>query len=518
MKTNRFDDILRRKLQSIEPPYHESDWERMQSFIESKHPPTFWQRYGQAVLYGSGVAVITGLLITNITQLDENKRLLTEIKTVSQQVARQQKTIAIQRQIDTVFVTKYVDKTKIQPSIELNSETALGMSRVNGFDIGTVARNVEPNQSQFEGFRKEERRLNVAKAQNLEEHLNVGKVQNLANVGVSSFAGQGEPSGRLNVGKAANRGTIHSTNVGLNQSQTEQERLNVGMVQNLVNVGVTGLKQPNLANVEPIQSIKERVTGSESMNIEPLEPTEIVDLETDLADNVRNKKLKVRRPDELVWPTDSKKVRPVQLAHLPFRLQLGLSGSLENRLTGGGLSAEVLMGKHWSLNVGIDAVKIAGTNFLSDEQFNKKSKQEFRDLYAPRIPPTADILNINSSLEIVRMPVFLSYRYPIRKDFDFIISAGSEFDLSVKENITFNFRPTRQEFDIENRNETRNVPFFNNLVGGLGVEKRWNRLVAQFVPYLGYKTDKTPTSPNHEERDSRPQVGIRLRVMYRLGG
>jgi hypothetical protein len=231
-------------------------------------------------------------------------------------------------------------------------------------------------------------------------------------------------------------------------------------------------------------------------NLEMLQPTELSDLQTDLADGVKNKKLRVRTPDEMTWPTEPNKTKPVRLATLPLRVQVGGSGLLENRLFGTGLSAEVLIGKRWSVNVGLEAVKIEGEQFLSDEQFNQKHKQDFRGLYAPaqRVPATADILNINSSLKLVRLPVFMSYRYPFKNDFTLLFSVGSAFDLSVKENISFNFRPNRQDFATETRNETRDFSVF----------------------YIGYKIARMQL-PNHEDREDHPQMGVRLRALYRFG-
>jgi hypothetical protein len=110
----------------------------------------------------------------------------------------------------------------------------------------------------------------------------------------------------------------------------------------------------------------------------------------------------------------------------------------------------------------------------------------------------------------------VSYRYPLKKDFMLLFSAGSAFDLSVKENISFNFRPNRQDFATETRNETRDFPVFNNLFGGLGIEKRWGHFAVQAQPYIGYKVAQMQPL-NRDDRDNHPQMGIKLRALYRFG-
>ncbi len=502
MKTNKFEEIIKRKLLGAEPPpYHEADWERMSAFMQSKHPPTFWQQYGQAILYGSGMAAIVGLLIINLTQLNENKRLLTEIKEVrSQKIA----TAAIPKK-DTIFVVQYRNQSIVNRAFEVKNSV---FSRQNKATTQNLDKSVGANYDTDNG---QQNNLEVPKQTNLKA------THNLSDIG----GDVADNSKAINKQIGTNKSVKPQSPFDANGSMANNAKVASGQTAKYTEAN-NGSKAQTISGIDGTfdngGSVINTTENNSTINIEPLAPTELADLQTDLADGVKNKKLRVRTPDEMTWPTQPKNVKPVRLDVPPLRMQIGVSGQSENRLMGAGLSAEVLIGNHWSVNVGIDAVRIGAEQFLSDEQFNQKHKRDFRGSYAPpqRVPATADILNINSSLRLVRLPVFVSYRYLLPKNFTLLLSVGSAFDLSVRENVSFNFRPNRQDFATETYNRKQDLPVFNNIFAGVGIEKRWRYFVVQAQPYIETKMAKMQL-PNQDERDNDPQVGVRLRALYRFG-
>ena len=503
MKTNRFEEIIKRKLLGAEPPpYHEADWERMSAFMQSKHPPTFWQQYGQAVLYSSGMAAIVGLLIINLTQLNENKRLLTEIKEVRSQKTA---TAAIPKK-DTIFVVQYRNQSIVNRAFEATNSA---FSRQNKATTQNLDKSVGAN---YDTDNVQQNNLEVPKQTNLRAARNLGDFG--GDVANNSKAAN-EQTGINKSMKAQSLSVVDGSmanNLKVAKEQTSKQteaNSNGSTAKNASEIGGTSNNN---------NSVTETTENKYEINIEPLALTELANLQTDLADGVKNKKLRVRTPDEMTWPTQPKNAKPVRLAVPPLRMQIGVSGQSENRLVGAGLSAEILIGKHWSVNIGLDAVRIGAEQFLSDEQFNQKHKKNFRGSYAPpqRVPATADILNINSSLRLVRLPVFVSYRYSLPKDFTLLLSAGSAFDLSVRENVSFNFRPNRQDFATETYDGKQDLPVFNNIFAGVAIEKCWGRFVVQAQPYIEVKMAKIQL-PNQNDRDNTPQIGVRLRALYRFG-
>ncbi|GAB2768073.1 hypothetical protein GCM10027275_08200 [Rhabdobacter roseus] len=116
MKTNHFEDTLRRKLESIEPRFQEQDWERMQQHMQAHTPPTFWQSYGSWVGYAASLLIVGALAGVFLHQRSQNDALRQELATLREQVSQQQSLAATPPpKPDTVYI---VEKQLVyQPSV-----------------------------------------------------------------------------------------------------------------------------------------------------------------------------------------------------------------------------------------------------------------------------------------------------------------------------------------------------------------------------------------------------------------
>ena len=67
MKTDRFNEAIRRKLEGIEPPFQEQEWTKFQTFTKQQMPASWWVRSGAKWIgYGASGLVATLLIVTNI--------------------------------------------------------------------------------------------------------------------------------------------------------------------------------------------------------------------------------------------------------------------------------------------------------------------------------------------------------------------------------------------------------------------------------------------------------------------
>ena len=111
MKTDKFDEAIRRKLESIEPAFRERDWGHMQSFMHRHGYPPAWTGAAQWFMPLAAAAAVTGVLLSTIWQFRTNQELRQSIQTLSQTVARlettQAKLIQNQTKTDTVYVTTF---------------------------------------------------------------------------------------------------------------------------------------------------------------------------------------------------------------------------------------------------------------------------------------------------------------------------------------------------------------------------------------------------------------------------
>ncbi len=88
MKTNRFDEILRRKLESIQPDFQDQDWDKWQAF-QQHATPSFWQTYGHWLGYAVATLTTAVMVVLYVNQSNQNKALLNEMQALKQQVMAQ---------------------------------------------------------------------------------------------------------------------------------------------------------------------------------------------------------------------------------------------------------------------------------------------------------------------------------------------------------------------------------------------------------------------------------------------
>ncbi len=111
MKTDKFDEAIRRKLESIEPAFRERDWGHMQSFMHRHGYPPAWTGATTWLMPLAAAAAVTGVLLSTIWQFHTNQELRQSIQTLSQTVARlettQSQLIQSKTKKDTVYVTTF---------------------------------------------------------------------------------------------------------------------------------------------------------------------------------------------------------------------------------------------------------------------------------------------------------------------------------------------------------------------------------------------------------------------------
>ena len=149
MKTDKFDEAFRRKVENFHPPFSEDEIDRVQGYVNQHIPLSLWQRFGHIFTYSVGTLMILTLLTTTIFQTNENKSLLNKISKLNKQLKQQPTQTAVRsmslpiivEKIDTVYVVKHIkhkitlndyeEDLAIQPRIN-SIENA---SAENGSDI-----------------------------------------------------------------------------------------------------------------------------------------------------------------------------------------------------------------------------------------------------------------------------------------------------------------------------------------------------------------------------------------------
>ena len=192
-------------------------------------------------------------------------------------------------------------------------------------------------------------------------------------------------------------------------------------------------------------------------------------------------------------------------------MRLGVADQLATRQYALGAYSEVIIGKHWSIGIGLHQTNLQGGQYATDDQFERMTHTDFRQQYAPGGMPIRDITNIDRQFTLWQLPVNLGYRALLGKGFALTPSVGMDFSLSAQDNTTFTYR--RGIFEYQNvsaRTQTRACDVFNTYTVALGAEKSWKHLVIQAGPVLATPTKSSPDPVNPVS------LGLRTRVLFQF--
>ncbi|ARK09090.1 hypothetical protein [Fibrivirga algicola] len=118
MKTDPFDDAIRRKLEGVNPPFQEKNWTQFQRFMGHQgFPPSLWQTPTRWLQPALMAAAVTGVVISTVWQYRTTQSLTNHVQTLTKTVERmEQVQMQLQQSVaamasapvrtDTVYLTQ----------------------------------------------------------------------------------------------------------------------------------------------------------------------------------------------------------------------------------------------------------------------------------------------------------------------------------------------------------------------------------------------------------------------------
>lgn len=211
--------------------------------------------------------------------------------------------------------------------------------------------------------------------------------------------------------------------------------------------------------------------------------------ETTEVAEVENKEIADALPENVaeeivVKSTPEKEKKKINLPKM--RVGIGSDYLGLNVLTNG-INAEVFITDKLSLNTGLLFSGIVSTKHPLANDFNRKTGKQFQEefsKYNPRIPDQIKDINIRTSF--IKLPIHLNYYINTWSRFNFIISAGTNLDLSVYQDIDFSSGTLNDQ--IKSRFEARpKAKVFNSFNYGMGVQYQYGHIVGQLTPYFDFR-------------------------------
>jgi hypothetical protein len=115
MKTDQFDDSIKKKLDGIQPTFQEEDWDKFQAFTQAHQVPYWKVLVSKQAMYIAASITIVSLLFTTLTQYYAKKDL-------------QQQLILVTETKDSLLVEKQLLAQQVEQQEQKNVELALALS------------------------------------------------------------------------------------------------------------------------------------------------------------------------------------------------------------------------------------------------------------------------------------------------------------------------------------------------------------------------------------------------------
>lgn len=500
MKTDKFDEEFRRKVENFHPPFNDSEIDRIQGYVGQHLHLSFWQRFGHVLSYSVGAFIIVSLLTTSIYKTYENKSLLKQISNLNTQLKQAKadslataitpKEILIEK-TDTVFVTKYISVPVNNPVESLVVENKGNISiNEKPEAINKVFTETEINSETIDNKLVTEKTSKEIASKNVFENEK------------TAFPIIHSESIKNNKITKKDNSVLEKTNPNsLNNTNTEKQKAEQ---VSEISTNLTSTEIPISTSNSIAKEVENRVLNYDYLSHRSYHPVEnkgIFDLSKrdfilpKLASKVAEKK--------------TYKLPNINLPNLKYRVGLGVE--MADEYGGMNILTDILVSKRWSITTGIGfSTFFDDKDFDDEDEFRKDTKKDFRKEYQSRIDDNSQINDIHINQALIKIPLYINYRLPLPKNFTVLFTAGSNFDVYSRQFISYNHQSLFKD-DYHNRFSIKgNAPVFNNLLISTGIEKRWQKYSIQLSPYF-----ITQVKPILYQKENW-QIGIKLNGFYRL--
>ncbi|RYD77046.1 MAG: hypothetical protein EOP53_13645 [Sphingobacteriales bacterium] len=478
MKTEDFDDAIRKKVNSIYHTYKEEDIDKVHNYVSRKKTVAVRARYVKMLAFSAVAVLVAGLFMWNMMQLREKQELAAKIDTLQNEIAQNANV-----KTDTVYLEKYITKSESSKNI-VEENTAENTSRsINSIEINNGGNGLK----------------NDKLAENTTRNLSYGNFKNE----------------RLTTGKSADK----------KQNSTLQKSAQKHFP------GDAYMKKTPLANNRNQQeniNRNDRSKIGEEVNvpIKKYELTKTIDLTNDSAYVVSEKNAsdsvivleekpmaENNMPEEqnMESKNESQKVRK-SFSLKKLHYNIGLEAERALRHDGGslGLVAQVFFTDRIGISTGIRMNNFGYDRFRDPRDFRMREGKDFAEVCGPKLVDTNAVENIERRISIIQLPVNLVYVQPLKNDFGLVFSAGTNINLAGRQFIGFDNLKRTDRDRKQDINVKLPVSPFNNATLSVGVQKKWSNVVLQASPFatMQFKREAYKMEPF--------TFGLNLKLMYSL--
>ncbi|MCE7064473.1 hypothetical protein [Dyadobacter sp. CY326] len=487
MKTNKFEDTIRRKLESIEPDFQEKDWANMQNYMQAQSPPTFWQQHSSWIGYAAAASVSTVMAFMYVSQRNQNNNLTADVKNLQHQIEAIKNTPV--EKTDTVYLVQKAGETGELVAV---SKADLVQQADNLPNASLAKQSASTEQQPGKNLIAVQSNAVFAKHESTVNQTNTGQTAETLSQRVSDITSERERTALITNDPSISNANNVAKEVGSTQDQ-DNAATNVQL----------DLKRALAFNAGGAQAYKMKYN-----------------LVNRISHRQYKQALMARNAQTAsTAPTSGKKTEQIAQAEnvipklnlkVPYRFGVGYSNDQVGKTKS--VTGEVLVSKKFSISAGISWLKVKPMEFFNEKLFREKSRRDFRGAHPGEVPIAFQVYNIKVDPTVVQIPLTVAFRNSIKDNWAYYASAGTNITVSAKEKISFDCKAPNYEYFTQHFEAKADVPVVNSVNFAVGLEKTWYPIVVQAEGYLyTYFNQLTPLSQT-------TGPGVKVKLMYQIGG
>ncbi|MCX6352399.1 MAG: hypothetical protein NTX03_11135 [Bacteroidetes bacterium] len=501
MKTEDFDDAIRRKLEGINPQYSDADIEKVHSYVGSNlsAPKKFnYLRVGVASVAAISIA---GLLLWNVSQMHEQTAMRKTIDSLKTQVAltKTDAETSHKNNISTNPSTK--NNTIANEEITTNSTEKLTANNKND---NSTPQEIKPLKEEVAIADKNQKKSTFTPDNKVDNKLADNRNSNRGKEEKSLL--KNNKIEDVNTKKLADNNPIKNDNKNkeaTKDNKLEKER-NKGSLVNSEN-------KKNLQNKAP-DKFNDLV---QTPNKEAKQNGVNAPVDSTLKENKSLVENQEENPKKQAPKIKTKKERKsfTLFDGISYRVGLGAdAGPAQMGFLGVG---ELKLANNFGVSVGLKSTDFHNESFKDEKDFHERRGKDFATEYGNNLPPkdSTPFSDIRTFNRMLQLPVKLNYTLPLKHNFSLLVSAGTDIDLGGMEHVDCHRRKGPAHEDEPKKFGVNIKPVaINNAVFSVGVQKQWNHFIVQASPYISPQLNKV----FYKKEDL--YFGLSLKALYAFGG
>ncbi len=166
------------------------------------------------------------------------------------------------------------------------------------------------------------------------------------------------------------------------------------------------------------------------------------------------------------------------------QVRAGTDFQLSKQSFGMGVSGELLLKNHFSILGGLNYNALRPEHFADKADLFMHKHHDFNPRIEDHLAGRDHLSSISLANRLLQIPVSLRYYVPLKRNYSVNFSLGTDLDIYISQKLSYNHQPDTGMMGKNNFIAKGNASLLNNMVISAGLEKRWKSLAFELQPYL----------------------------------